>query len=191
VVTGLPLDLAVASVVGAGPGLTPSGDDLLCGVLLALRLAGRVDDLALLWAAVSPLLAATTSLSAALLAEAAEGYAAPPVVRLASALAEEVPAVGDTSAVGDTPGADRPPVEALVAEVLAIGHSSGAELLAGLAGTLEAVSAHAVGRPPRAGEGDRGAVTLMRPAGQCHSVGNTSLPSPPAGAPVAAVGEAG
>ena len=32
--------LQVAALVGAGPGLTPSGDDALCGVLLALRAVG-------------------------------------------------------------------------------------------------------------------------------------------------------
>ncbi|OLT26980.1 hypothetical protein BJF79_43005, partial [Actinomadura sp. CNU-125] len=32
---------AAERIVGLGPGLTPSGDDILCGLLVALRLSGR------------------------------------------------------------------------------------------------------------------------------------------------------
>ena len=79
--------------VGAGPGLTPSGDDVLCGVLLGLRLHPRGSSplAAELWRAVEPRLTATTSLSAALLREAAEGYAVEPVVRLLERLAGWAP----------------------------------------------------------------------------------------------------
>ena len=116
----------VGTLVGAGPGLTPSGDDVLCGVLLGLRLHPRGSDSLMdhLWAAVRPRLTTTTSLSAALLSEAAQGYAVAPVVRLVEALARHDPA----------------PVEAVQA-VLAIGHSSGADLLGGLAGCLDALDA--------------------------------------------------
>ena len=124
VLTGADLGVAVDSMVGAGPGLTPSGDDVLCGVLLALRLAGRIEAVDRLWGAVAPRVGATTSLSAALLREAADGYAVPPVVRLTAALAEE---------------AESRVVEALVAQVRAVGHTSGADLLAGLAGALDAL----------------------------------------------------
>ena len=34
---------APVDLLGLGPGLTPSGDDLLCGALVALRAVGRVD----------------------------------------------------------------------------------------------------------------------------------------------------
>ena len=68
-------------------------------------------------------LAATTSLSASLLLAAAAGCAVPEVAALANALSE-----------ADEAGVD----EALPA-VLAIGHSSGADLLAGLAGALDAL----------------------------------------------------
>src|SRR5690606_13742253 len=37
---GEDLDLLVRAMVGAGPGLTPSHDDALCGVLLLLCAAG-------------------------------------------------------------------------------------------------------------------------------------------------------
>ncbi|HEV7147862.1 MAG TPA: DUF2877 domain-containing protein [Pedococcus sp.] len=118
----------VAALVGAGPGLTPSGDDVLCGMLLGLRLAGPAWASlgTVLWRAVQPRLASTTSLSAALLAEAAEGYAVPPVVRVAEALV----------------GGDTAQIAAAVPAVLAIGHTSGADLLGGLVGALEAFIPH-------------------------------------------------
>ena len=131
--TGLVLDgrdpvSAVGALVGAGPGLTPSGDDVLCGVLLGLRLAGRLDAVSSLGDVVRRQLGATTSLSAALLTEAADGYAVPPVVRLTSALAR-----------GDDRGA-----VAAAGEVAAVGHSSGRDLLAGLVSALELAGAAVV-----------------------------------------------
>lgn len=118
----------VAALVGAGPGLTPSGDDVLCGMLLALRLRGPGSAALgpVLWRAVQPRLTSTTSLSAALLTEAAEGYAVPPVVRLGEALV----------------GGDAAQVAAAVPAVLAIGHTSGADLLGGLVGALDAFTPH-------------------------------------------------
>jgi hypothetical protein len=112
----------VRGLVGAGRGLTPSGDDALCGVLLGLRAAGAP---AAAWAevaaAVESSLAATTSLSASLLLAATDGYAVPEVVTVVEAVVR-----GDGAASARAlPG------------VLAIGHSSGADLLAGLAGTLD------------------------------------------------------
>ena len=124
----------VGMLVGAGSGLTPSGDDVLCGVLLGLRLhpRGSADLAAELWRAVQPRLAATTSLSAALLREAADGYAAEPVMRLLVGLAS--PASSRATGAGPT-------VTDAVQEVLAIGHTSGADLLGGLAGCLDALTA--------------------------------------------------
>jgi hypothetical protein len=124
-VHGEPVEPAVAALVGAGLGLTPSGDDALCGVLLGLRLAGRNALRRTLWAAVAPRLGSTTSLSAALLAEAAAGYAVPEMSRLLDALAAGDHDAVRTAAVG----------------VRAIGHTSGADLLGGLAGTLDALQA--------------------------------------------------
>jgi Protein of unknown function (DUF2877) len=123
VVDGGPVTALVRRLVGAGPGLTPSGDDVLCGVLLGLRLLGRARDLPRLWDAVAPRLSTTTTLSAALLVEAVQGYAVPPVIEL-----------GDALVAGDVLG-----VSAAAAQVLAVGHTSGADLLAGLAGCLDAL----------------------------------------------------
>nr|WP_272955489.1 DUF2877 domain-containing protein [Pedococcus badiiscoriae] len=138
----------VQELVGRGPGLTPSGDDVLCGVMLALRLHPRGSDVLLgrLWRAVRPLLATTTSLSAALLTEAARGYAVAPVVRLTEALAgaDRAAPTGSARLTGETgPAGSTLPdeVAAAIREVLAIGHSSGADLLGGLAGCLDALDA--------------------------------------------------
>jgi hypothetical protein len=119
---GSPVHDLAAALVGAGQGLTPSGDDVLCGVLLGLRLAGELPAVEHVWHSVMPLLPRTTTLSAALLREAADGYAVPDLVRLGAALA-----------AGDRPGA-----EAAAERVLAIGHTSGSDLLDGLRGALEA-----------------------------------------------------
>jgi hypothetical protein len=114
----------VRELVGAGPGLTPSGDDALCGVLLALRLLGprTQGPRERLWDAVRDRLHVTTSLSASLLTEAADGYAVPPVARLCEALM-----AGDEREALD-----------LAERVAAVGHSSGRDLLAGLVAGLEA-----------------------------------------------------
>jgi hypothetical protein len=62
------------SLIGLGPGLTPSGDDYLGGVLIALRLLDRGAQADSLWRRIEPLLAARTSaISAAHLAAAAAG----------------------------------------------------------------------------------------------------------------------
>lgn len=134
---GRALGTAVSSLVGAGAGLTPSGDDVLAGVLLGLRLHGSADALRRLWAAVAPRLGTTTTLSAALLRQARQGYAVDPVVRLTDALCSGPP---------DGCSGWQPEVERAVREVLAVGHSSGADLLGGLAGCLQALASPEPGR---------------------------------------------
>lgn len=116
-------ETAVRALVGLGPGLTPSGDDALCGVLLALRAAGRARAAALLTGAVRAGLDRTTSLSASLLLAAAQGWCLPQMQLLVRTLA----------AGGEL---ERP-----TAEVAAVGHSSGADLLTGLTEGLTAASA--------------------------------------------------
>lgn len=111
-------------LVGLGPGLTPSGDDMLGGLLLALRLLGgairggtRAVWLAdWLGAAVTSYASdRTTSLSATLLHCAAHGQAAAEVVTVLRAFAGQEPAV---------PAMTR---------LLTVGHTSGADLAWGLA----------------------------------------------------------
>jgi hypothetical protein len=63
-------------LIGLGPGLTPSGDDYLGGMLVALRLTGRAMQAEGLWRWLQPRLKARTSaISAAHLAAAAAGEA--------------------------------------------------------------------------------------------------------------------
>lgn len=115
-----PVDGPAAELVGLGPGLTPAGDDVLCGLLLGLRATGRDRDRCALERTVTPLLGRTTALSATLLQQAAAGYAVPPVVRLLQAWH----------------GGAGPQLAGLGAEVAAVGHTSGPALLLGLAATL-------------------------------------------------------
>ncbi len=114
----------VRAMVGAGPGLTPSGDDALCAVLLLLRAADQQAVCRAVGDAVSAAWAATTSVSASLLDAALRGYAAPEVSRLVHAALI---------------GAHRA-TESALAVVLGIGHTSGADLTAGLAGGLHALA---------------------------------------------------
>lgn len=116
----------LAGLVGAGRGLTPSRDDMLCGVLLALRAAGppAAGALASVAAGVRGSLERTTSLSASLLVAAAQGYAVPQATALVTAASAH-----DPRAVGGALG-----------PALAVGHSSGADLAAGLAGALEVLA---------------------------------------------------
>jgi hypothetical protein len=120
---------AAARLVGAGRGLTPSGDDALCGILLTLRALGHMDAHAAVVTPVRARLGTTTSISAALLAAAVDGWAAPPVVRVLVRLAR------------DPRRNPLDPEDLDVRAVLAIGHTSGADLLTGVVATLDAVTA--------------------------------------------------
>jgi hypothetical protein len=113
-----------AGLLGAGPGLTPSGDDVLCAVLLVLGGVGESAAVALLGGAVQDRWTSTTSLSASLLDAARSGYAVPEVVALVGRALR--------GSLADTREA--------MASTLAIGHSSGADLVAGLAGSLRVLA---------------------------------------------------
>jgi hypothetical protein len=75
----------VRHLVGAGPGSTPTGDDILVGLQAALLLRGRADAHARLSATIAPLADRTTELSRTLLAAAADGVFADFVIGLADA----------------------------------------------------------------------------------------------------------
>ena len=110
------LNESIAALVGLGAGLTPAGDDCLCGFLAALRSAGPGRGLP---EAVSRAIAAnlhrTGSLSAYLLRLGIEDFWPGPLLDLAQALAEDLPSQA---------------AEALRA-LCRIGHSSGRDLGAG------------------------------------------------------------
>lgn len=111
---------SIIDLVGHGPGLTPSGDDVAAGLLLGLRAIlpvtrqGEVDRAADGLATVAA--ARTTALSAALLDLAGRGVAARPVVDAVHALA--VP--------------PSPAVREAHAALVALGHTSGSDLAAGV-----------------------------------------------------------
>lgn len=106
-------------LLGLGPGLTPSGDDLLCGVLSAVALLGpavgaAADRRVAAARAVGDVVvdrapSATTSISAALLAHAVLGEVsdvAAAVLRALAGLQPLAPAVRGLVAVGATSGRD-------------------------------------------------------------------------------------
>jgi hypothetical protein len=114
---------APVDLVGLGPGLTPSGDDLLCGAMVALRAVGQPGAARDLHAAIdrsAP--AATTALCRAFLRAAAEGHGSEALHAALAALIENR-------------------ISARHLEALArIGHTSGWDTLAGALLVLQALS---------------------------------------------------
>jgi len=105
------LEGAAVALAGAGPGLTPAGDDALAGILFACRALGCDADLVAIARS-----ARTTTLSGAFLVWAARGQA------LAS-----VHALLEAAAAGDARGA-----ASAAASLGSVGHSSGADFAWGL-----------------------------------------------------------
>jgi len=110
-------ELAARSLVGLGPGLTPSGDDALCGFMLGRRLsggAGIADEAVRRVAADAAGL--TTDVSSVQLALASRGRFGESLLDVAEALA----------------GGFTPQLRAAVARCLSQGATSGADGLLGL-----------------------------------------------------------
>lgn len=112
---GNALDDEAQALIGLGPGLTPSGDDYLGGVLIALLQFGRKPQAQGLWRWLQPRLAHTSDISGAHLAAAAAGEGHEALHRCLEAIC--------------TPWAEWPPV---LAELDKVGHSSGWDSLAGV-----------------------------------------------------------
>ena len=114
----------VTALIGLGPGLTPSGDDLLGALIVTLQAIGRhtfANDLA---ESITPAFDQTTPISAAYLRAAIAGQAS---ARVHAALNACIS------------GNDLP---AACAALTAIGHTSGWDALAGMAiGLRSATSA--------------------------------------------------
>jgi len=106
---------AAGTLAGLGPGLTPSGDDVLVGCLLTLALYPDTADL-MRQAIVSGVRDRTTRVSMAYLEAAARGEASEAWHRLVDAVAEDDP--------------DR--IAAAARGVMAFGETSGSDMLAGL-----------------------------------------------------------
>ena len=115
--TGNALGPEAAQLIGLGPGLTPSGDDYLGGVLAALRWLGRGRQADSLWRWLEPRLARQTSaISAAHLTAAAGGEVHEALHQVLEELsAWQVPDLH--------PG---------LARLDAVGHTSGWDALAGM-----------------------------------------------------------
>ncbi len=104
----------VAELLGRGPGLTPSGDDVLAGHLLGCRAFGIAGE-PLRRSVLALATTRTTALSADLLRLAAEGWCIPQAAAIIAAL-----------------GRERPDPTALQA-LIGVGSSSGSALAAGIA----------------------------------------------------------
>jgi hypothetical protein len=112
---------AVASLIGLGPGLTPSGDDFLMGALALLDALGQTKIHAALAQAVTDTAPALASpLSACFLRAAAAGH-------VGESLYDAVASVLSGN------------VDAAVAAARRVGHTSGWDMLAGVATTLRIV----------------------------------------------------
>ena len=122
----------VERLVGLGPGLTPSGDDYLGGTMIALSMSGLRDSAAAL---AGPVLDAaphaTNRISAAHLGAAARGLGADALHRSIGALAR----------------GDGPALATALAELDAIGHSSGWDALAGAVSVLRALEMRLATQP--------------------------------------------
>lgn len=115
-----------ATLIGLGPGLTPSGDDVFCGVLIALASVGFDRARAALWSWLRVHMDQRTSeLSAAHLRAAAVGHGH-------SAL----------HAVLDCSADDRSALDAALYRLGQVGHCSGWDALAGAALVWQSLAAH-------------------------------------------------
>ncbi len=124
------------ALLGLGPGLTPAGDDFLAGFALVASAGGSGVEWAaeMLGGLAESGVARTTPLGAATLAEAAVGRG--------RSILYELLAAGIVAGASGEPGAFAPggrldwPIE----HALAIGHTSGADLVSGLAAGLRAAA---------------------------------------------------
>jgi hypothetical protein len=110
---------AVAHLLGRGPGLTPTGDDVLAGALVGLIALGSPVATTLADTVAQAASDATTTVSAALLRHAARGECVPQLANLLDTVAR-----GADPATGALPRA--------AGALLAVGHCSGAGLLYGV-----------------------------------------------------------
>ena len=114
---GNALGAEAAQLIGLGPGLTPSGDDYLGGILVGLRWVGRGSQADSLWRWLEPRLAGRTGeLSIAHLAAAASGEAHEALHGL----------------LEDLSAWEAPDLYPALARLDAVGHSSGWDTLAGI-----------------------------------------------------------
>jgi len=112
-----PPEESVCELLGLGPGLTPSGDDYLGGVMIALHAFGCGQAVERLYATIvreAP--RRTNRISAAYLASTREGWGAAPLHDMLNRLGSETD----------------PPLPSLIHDVDRIGHTSGWDALTGI-----------------------------------------------------------
>ena len=115
-------EAAVHGLIGLGPGLTPSGDDLLIGALALLRACGETGMHADLAQAITNAPPALTSpLSGRYLRAAANGH-----------VGEHLHNAAASAAAGE--------LDAAIASLRGVGHCSGWDMLAGIGVALRAVA---------------------------------------------------
>ena len=112
----------VTSLVGLGPGLTPSGDDFLGGIMIILSLLKRDDKINSLASAIEIAASATNDISRAHLKAAAQGLGAEPL----------------HATIGDITSNRGRELQVSLKRLNAIGHCSGWDALAGAVITLRA-----------------------------------------------------
>jgi uncharacterized protein DUF2877 len=117
-------------LIGLGPGLTPSGDDYLVGLLAGLEAAGHLAHPALATAVGHAAPGRTTAIGASMLAHAAHGH-------YAERLHDVLAAIG----AGRIDGLARP-----IERAMAYGATSGADTLVGLFAAIGIASAGSAGR---------------------------------------------
>ena len=125
----------IEPLIGMGPGLTPSGDDFLAGMMVALHSLGESKISRRLWTPIRQFaIEAGNPVSLAHLDAASEGLASAEIHRALAAIMD-----GRPEAVRNT-----------LASIDGIGHTSGWDAMAGVVTTLDAwLSAHATGRAKR------------------------------------------
>jgi hypothetical protein len=120
---------AVDGLVGHGRGLTPGGDDVLAGALTGLHAAGLTEVARTIGGLVLPRITERTTLvSADLLRLAAASHACLEALAVLRAIHRS----GSASTAAE-PGGAGAPVTAAINRLLAVGHTSGADLASGLA----------------------------------------------------------
>jgi hypothetical protein len=113
---------SVISLIGLGPGLTPSGDDFLGGMMIASSLLGEYEKLRILVDTVETAASATNDISRAHLKAAAQGIGAEPL----HATISDIVTNRDQA------------LKASLKRLDAIGHCSGWDALTGVVITLSA-----------------------------------------------------
>lgn len=127
----LQLDHAAGALLGLGPGLTPIGDDVLAGALVALRAARSpmATRLARAIEGCEPL-SRTSTFSAGLLSYAARGQCVPQLAAFLAALSAPGSPTQAAGAAADP--ASVSPVSTARRQLLTVGHTSGAGLYTGV-----------------------------------------------------------